>query len=41
MTEFPLWLVRYLVYGSLGLCVVGTGALLILLFIDIYKRRMW
>lgn len=41
MIEFPLWLVRFLVYGSLGLCVVGTITLLILLFIDIYKRRMW
>ena len=41
MTEFPLWLVRGLVYGSLGLCVVGTMTLLILLSIDIYKRRLW
>lgn len=41
MMMFPLWLVRGLIYGSIGLCTVGAITLLILLVIDIKKRRMW
>lgn len=41
MMMFPLWFVRILIYGSIGLCTVGAVTLLILLLIDFTKRRMW
>ncbi len=38
---FPLWFFQVLIYGSLTLCVIGALTLLILLFIDVQKGRMW
>lgn len=38
---FTLWFFQFLIYGSLMLCAIGVMTLLILLFTDIKKRRMW
>ena len=41
MTLFPLWLLRFLIYGSLVLCAVGIFGLLVLFLIDMKRRRLW
>ncbi len=41
MTVFPLPFLKTLVFASLTLCVIGAASLLIMLFLDYKKRRMW
>lgn len=41
MTLFPTWFFAAIVYGSIGLAVLGAGLLLALLTRDIRRRSLW
>lgn len=38
---FPLWLLKALVFGGLGLCTIGVVILLTLLYLDSKDKRIW
>jgi len=41
MTLFPLWLMKFFVYGGLLLCSAGVVLLTVLFVIDTTKKRIW
>lgn len=38
---FPVWLLKFLVYGGLLLCSAGVLALLAFLVIDLKRKNIW
>lgn len=41
MTLFPSWFFAGVIYGSLGLAVLGAGLLVWLLALDIRRKTLW